>query len=98
MDLDRVEQELEALLAQQTAPDAPAWAALLTQRSRLLMQPDPELLARSQNLTERLVAYLEATRDADRAQMAALRRSAALHEVIQVLGQQRSDPSFSVEG
>jgi len=98
MDLDRIEQELEALLAQQAAPDVPAWAALLTQRARYLMQPDVDRLAQSQDLTSRLMQYLRTTRDEDSAQLAALRRTAALHEVIQALAHGRLDPSISLEG
>ena len=98
MDLERIERELEALLEQEATPDAPAWAALLTQRSRVLMQPDEAVLGQSQALTTRLIAYLQATREADGAQLAALGRTAALHEVIQALGRARPDPTFSVEG
>lgn len=98
MELDRIERELEALLAQRAAPDLPAWAALLTHRARVLMQPDPTLLARSQDLTQRLIAYFRAAREEDSVQLAALRRTAALHEVIKALGQGRLDPTISVEG
>jgi hypothetical protein len=83
-ELDRVERELESLLAQRTAADVPAWAALLSQRHRLLMKTTAaaERLHRSQELTSRLSAYLRGTREADSAQLAALQRTAALHEAL----------------
>ena len=83
-ELDRVERELESLLAQRTAADVPAWAALLAQRHRLLMKTTAaaERLERSQDLTGRLTAYLRCSREADSAQLAALQRTAALHEAL----------------
>lgn len=83
-ELDRVERELESLLAQRTAADVPAWAALLSQRHRLLMKTTAaaDRLGRSQDLTTRLTVYLRATREADSAQLAALQRTAALHEAL----------------
>ena len=102
-ELERVERDLESLLSQRTAADVPAWAALLAQRHRLLMRTtaSAERLGRSQDLTRRLTSYLQSTREADSAQLAALQRTAALHDALQEsLHQELGDlgPNLSVQG
>jgi len=96
-DLDRVERELEALLVQRAGPDVPAWAALLAQRHRLLARSSAarERLEQSQNLTERITSYLCSTRAEDSAQLAALQRTAALHQAMRVTG--RPEGEWSIE-
>ena len=98
-ELDRVERELESLLTQRTAADVPAWAALLAQRHRLLMKTTAaaDRLHCSQDLTGRLTAYLLSSREADSAQLAALQRTAALHEALRPAGDD-AGPNFSLQG
>jgi hypothetical protein len=56
------------------------------------------VLVRSQDLTRRLMGYFQAVREEDSAELAALRRMAALHEVIQALAARPRESTFSLEG